>query len=119
MEESQSFFERIHSEPVVLEIGGEVGALVLYTGPELRGKEIEVSPVQEPQRRTHTAVLERHFNGKQLFAAVFAALPAGIYTLWNLEGQAVGTVAIKGGCVNEVDWRQRQAESAPRSLTPS
>jgi hypothetical protein len=111
MEESHSFFERVHSEPVVLEIGGEIGALVLYTDPELRGKEIEVSPVQEPQRRTHTAVLERHFNGKQLFAAVFAALPAGVYTLWNLDGQAAGTVVINGGCVNEVDWRQPQQAS--------
>ena len=112
MEESHSFFERVHSEPVVLEIGGEIGALVLYTDPELRGKEIEVSLVQEPQRRTHAAVLERQFNGKQLFAAVFATLPAGVYTLWNLDGRAAGTVVIKGGCVNEVDWRQSQQASA-------
>ncbi|WP_376795181.1 phospholipase [Thermogemmatispora sp.] len=108
MEASRSFFERVHSEPVVLEIGGEIGALILYTDPELRGKEIEVSPVQEPQKRTHTAVLERRLNGKQLFAAVFAALPAGLYTLWDLAGQPAGTVAIEGGRVNEINWCQSQ-----------
>jgi hypothetical protein len=96
--------ERIHSEPVVLEIGGEQGALILYTGATLHGKEIEVSPETSPAQRTHTAVLERHVNGRVLFAAVFPALPAGSYTIWGLDGRPVAEATVSGGCVTEMEW---------------
>ncbi|GAB3799282.1 hypothetical protein GCM10027605_12510 [Micromonospora zhanjiangensis] len=36
---------------VVLDIGGDTGALVIHTGPELLGAEIEVSPVDRGVRR--------------------------------------------------------------------
>jgi hypothetical protein len=102
--ESQ-YFSRVHTEPVVLDIGQEMGALILYTDPQLRGKEIEVSPRERPEHRTHTAVLERHVNGRVLFAAVFPALPAGTYTIWGLDGQAAGEATILSGGVAEVCWQ--------------
>lgn len=75
-----SFWTRSHSESVVLDIGDDVGALVLYTSPELHGREIEVSLVSDPNsRRVHSAVLERSLNGRVLYAATYPELRAGDY----------------------------------------
>jgi hypothetical protein len=65
----------------VLDIGEDVGALVLYTRPELHGREIEVNPlgVSPDARRVHSAVLERSANGRTIFAAVYPELRAGDY----------------------------------------
>jgi hypothetical protein len=53
---AESYVDRVHTESAVLDIGGDIGALVLYTPEEFRGKEIEVSPTGDDGRRTHTAV---------------------------------------------------------------
>jgi len=77
-----SYWTRRHTESVVLDIGEDVGALVLYTPAELFGHEIEVSPLGPPgsdTRRTHSAVLERSCNGRVLYAAVYPELPVGDY----------------------------------------
>ena len=79
-----SYWSRRHTESVVLDIGDDVGALVLYTRPELHGHEIEVSPLGgvEHAARVHSAVLERSVNGQTVFAAVYPELPAGEYAVW-------------------------------------
>jgi hypothetical protein len=41
---------------VVADIGGDIGALVLYTAPEMSGVEIDIEPVGHPERRSHVAV---------------------------------------------------------------
>jgi hypothetical protein len=97
--------ERVHSEPIVLDIGENIGALIIYTRAELRNREIEVSPKGEPTRRTHTEVLERSINGQTLFTAVFPELPAGLYTLWGNATRSAGEITIVGGEIAEVDWR--------------
>ena len=97
--------DRVHGEQVVLDIGQDVGALVLYTGEELRGREIEVSLKGNDARRVHTAILERRVNGRVVFAGVYATLPAGDYTIWGNGAQPTGAVTIVGGEVAEVDWR--------------
>lgn len=56
--------ERVHSESVVLNIGQDLGALIIYTEAELRGREIEVSPRGDARTRTHVEVLERRINGR-------------------------------------------------------
>lgn len=94
-----------HSEGVILEIGQDVGALVIYTTEALAGREIEVSLRSEQSSRVHTDVLERRVNGRPVFAAVFASLPAGTYTIWGYDPKPVDTVTIEGGAVTEVDWR--------------
>ena len=55
----------------MLDIGRDIGALVVYTRPELLGREIEVSPKDNAARRTHTEVLQRNTNGRVIYAAVF------------------------------------------------
>ena len=100
-----TYWARTHSEHVVLNIGGNCGALVLYTRPEFHGREIEVSPLGLDAERVHTAVLERHVNGRTIFAAVYPELRAGHYRIWSEASSPVHTVTIGAGRVAEVDWR--------------
>src|SRR5512139_2076419 len=80
---------------VVLDIGRSVGALVVITGPEWHGREIEISPRgQDPAVRTHVAVRERQMSDGVRYAAVFPALPAGPYVLWRGPTEAAGTVLV-------------------------
>ncbi len=103
----EAFSNRVHTEHAVLDIGEGVGALIIYTGPELRGQEIEVSPRGNDLRRTHTAVLERKIGNSHGYAALFLALAAGDYTIWGNDTGPVDTVTIPSGQVAEVDWRTR------------
>jgi hypothetical protein len=90
---------------VVLDIGPHAGALVLYTGDELAGAEIEIRPGGGDWRGTHTAVRERHVSGAVLHAGVFASLPPGPYDL-RLKGGGPGSfgvsVEVEAGAVAEV-----------------
>jgi hypothetical protein len=97
--------DRVHSETVVLDIGRDVGALLIYTEAELRGREIEVSPRESAAKRVHVEVLERRINGAPVFAAVFPGLRAGDYEIWDGTPTPRGTVTIVGGEVATVDWR--------------
>jgi hypothetical protein len=94
---------------VVLNIGHGIGALVIHTPGRLHGHEIEVSPVGEPQRRTHAAVRARYVRSGVLFSVVIDSLPAGRYTLWRDEATALTEVDVSGGSVTEYDW----PETAP------
>ena len=97
--------DRVHTESVVLDIGRDVGALIIYTKAELRGREIEVSPQGSGAKRVHVEVLERRINGQPVFAAVFPGLRAGDYDIWENAPTPSGTVTIVGGEVAAVDWR--------------
>jgi hypothetical protein len=85
---------------VVLDIGEDLGALVLYTRPELHGCEIELSPRGDPAARVHSAVLERSFNGRTVFVAVYPELRPGEYDVWH---ESPRTVTITAGAVAELD----------------
>lgn len=102
LQEAERGPERVSTGHAVLDIGQNVGALVIYTDAQLCGKEIEVSPKDNHLQRTHTEVLERRVNGRATYAALFLALAEGDYNVWCIPGQ---TVTIMGGSVAEVDWR--------------
>jgi hypothetical protein len=95
-----SYWTRHHAESVVLDIGEDVGALVLYTSSELHGREIEVSPLGRDAARVHSAVLERSANGRTMFAAVYPELHAGAYQV-HVEGSPRVTIA--AGAVAELN----------------
>jgi hypothetical protein len=97
--------DRVHPESVVLDIGQNVGALMIYTDAALRGREIEVSPRGGIAMPVHVEVLERRVNGRPFFAAVFPGLRAGDYDIWEHFPTLSGTVTIVGGEVATVDWR--------------
>jgi len=96
-----SYWTRRHTESVVLDIGEDVGALILYTSADHHTHEIEVSPLgADPgARRVHSAVLERSLNGRTLYAATYPELAAGEYQVW-CEGSP--RVTVSAGAVTEL-----------------
>jgi hypothetical protein len=97
--------DRVHTGHAVLDIGEDMGALIIYTPETLRGREIEVSPQGHGGRKIHTQVLERMFGGKRMYAALYLELPAAKYDIWGDDLQPVDHVTILGGQVAELDWR--------------
>jgi hypothetical protein len=90
---------------VVLELGADVGALVLFTPAEQDGREIEISREGEPgAKRTHSQVRPRHLANVTRYAAVYPDLPAGTYTIWADEQNPVGRIVITGGQVANWSW---------------
>lgn len=95
---------------VVLDIGGDVGALVIYCPADFDGREIEVSPVpgwpaQVGRRpaRVHAEV-RRRLVGSGLHAAVFPGLLAGTYMIWGDGDAPAGIVLVVGGEVASYRW---------------
>ena len=98
----EQYLEQVH-HPIVLDIGEDVGALIIYTQQALLGRQIDVSPQGNPAaKRVHTDVLARRFAGRPAFAAVFPSLPQGDYFTWS---DPAATFTITGGQVAELDWR--------------
>jgi hypothetical protein len=85
---------------VVLQLGGNIGALILEAGPERLGAEIEISPVGGCPR-THSMVRERLVAPRPRHDAVYPDLPAGHYTVWRDAETPAATVEIRGG---EITW---------------
>lgn len=90
---------------VVLEIGGDQGAVIIHTGPAQDGLEIEVSPVDRTAHRTHAAVRPRHLGERTVYCAVISPLPAGEYTVWRDPLTEAGRLTVVGGGVSEYHWR--------------
>jgi hypothetical protein len=90
---------------VVLELGAEIGALILYTPADLDGAEIEISRDDDPgARRTHSQVRQRHMATVTRYAAVYPGLQAGPYTIWRDEHSPAAAVTIIGGRVTSCHW---------------
>jgi hypothetical protein len=93
---------------VVLDLGAEIGALILYTPADLDGAEIEISRDDDPDdvgsRRTHSQVRQRHMATVTMYAAVYPDLPSGQYTIWRDEHRHAAAVTITGGQVTSCDW---------------
>jgi len=89
---------------VMLELGAGIGALVLYTHSGLLGMEIEISPQVPGAGRTHASVRERPGRLGTRYAAVYAGLSAGDYTIWRDPDTPADTVTITAGQVTCHDW---------------
>jgi hypothetical protein len=92
---------------VILELGGDIGVLVLHAPARLHGTEIEISSESGSgphERRTHSLVRERVTASGTSYAAVYPAVPAGRYTIWADDGVPAGTVVISGGEVASFRW---------------
>ena len=93
---------RLAAEPacdnLVLDIGGNTGALVIHAPADRDQAEIEISPAGG-DARSHNVVRARAVGGGTRYAAVFPALPAGDYVIWQDDDDAAGTVTIRGGQV--------------------
>ena len=100
----EQYSDRKHPEFVVLEIGDELGALIIHTTAEMHGVEIEISPSYADHQRSHKEVLERSVSGRPAFTAVFDGLSQGRYTLWTDGVARVRNVAVSGGEIAELRW---------------
>ncbi len=97
---------RPHPEHVVLDIGGEIGALIVHADPELHDLQVEICPSgAEDGKREHQHILERPINGRTMYAAVFGGLRQGSYTLLTDDAVRETDVIVRGGIVTTLDWR--------------
>jgi hypothetical protein len=95
---------------VLLDIGGDVGALVVAMPEPMVGTEVEIrplgAPVHEHHHLQHVAVVRRPVADGTLPSLVFPALEAGGYELF-VKGHR-GTLALRadvvGGEVTSADW---------------
>lgn len=113
---------------VVLDIGGDIGALIILAPEAMHLREIEISPADDTAAdvfqaehahvhshgdhvhshapgRTHVAVRERRSPSGTQYAAIYPGLREGSYTIWNEDGSVADTVRVTGGEVTELDWR--------------
>src|ERR1700684_3160919 len=103
----ENYAARRHPEAVVLDIGGDPGALILHTDAEMVGVEVEISATGQDDRRTHKDVLEREINGRPAYTAVFDKVRGGSYTLWVDDVACERDVIVGGGAISELDWSAR------------
>jgi hypothetical protein len=113
--EVECYAARRHPEPVVLEIGGDLGALIVHTDAGMSGVEVEISATGFDGKRSHKEVLEREIEGRPSHTAVFDKVRAGRYTLWVDDVARERGVVVIGGAVAELDW-SRTWQSAHCSL---
>jgi hypothetical protein len=109
--------------PVVLDIGGNIGALVIAMPAGLTGSEIEARPVAGPAQANqhghshshshghehgslvHVGVLERNCDGTVHHTAVFGELRDGSYELYvRPDGPVRLTATVRGGAVTSERW---------------
>jgi hypothetical protein len=101
----ENYSARPHPEYVILDIGEDLGALIVYADETLHGSEIEISVAGADDTRSHKDVLERGIGDRAAFTAVFDRLPAGTYTLWSTGVPRARGVTVSGGAISELDWR--------------
>ncbi len=124
--------------PVVLDIGGDVGALVVTTPAAMEGLEVEIVPTgtaAPTPRRTgiedhhdtghghghghadgsmppHVAVVPRAVGTTVVHALVYPELVEGTYDLYvRPDGPVVLTATVHGGQVTECTWPTDQASA--------
>lgn len=100
----ENYAARRHPEAVVLDIGGDVGALIVHTDAGMLGVEVEISAMGQDDRRSHKDVLEREINGRPAPTAVFDNIREGSYTLWVDDVARERDVVVTGGAISELWW---------------
>lgn len=92
---------------VLLDIGDDVGALVVEMPPSMVGEEVEVRRVRGPalDHLPHVAVVDRPAGGTTVPSLVFGELDEGTYELFPKGGGPVRLTAdVRGGAVTQVSW---------------
>ena len=100
---------------VLLDIGGDVGALVVAMPASTVGLEVEIRPVDAPpghghrhehEHLAHVAVVARPIADGHLPSLVFPDLEAGRYELFEKgsPGAVAVRVVVAGGTVATADW---------------
>jgi hypothetical protein len=89
-------------DTLVLDIGEDIGALILYSEEACLGREIDLTPVGAPRsHHMHTMIRRRRSFDREFIAGVYPELVEGTYTIWGIDDQPLGQVTIVGGHVSE------------------
>jgi hypothetical protein len=95
---------------VLLDIGGDVGALVVTMPPELIGQEVEIRPADHVDRphhhhHPHVAVVARPTADGPVPSLVYPGVTAGEYELVVIGDEtARRRVSVDGGTVTTTSW---------------
>jgi hypothetical protein len=98
-------YAHVQGGPTVLDIGGDIGALLANLPPEAAGTELHLREERDPDRDVHTGVWHRHAPSGPITTAVFGELTRGWYGVLDRRGTVVQRVEIRGGEVSTVDLR--------------
>jgi hypothetical protein len=98
-----------------VDIGGDVGALIVYMAADHAGSELHLGRVGHSGHGPHTGVWPRQVAGRQRVAAVFPSLSAGRYHILDDDGAPMDAVVIEGARVAEIDLVRAQSATATRS----
>ena len=91
---------------VALDIGGDVGALVVCVDPALEGHEVEARPLRAGAAPRHAAAIRRRDGAGDVWAVVIDGLGAGRHRVW-LDGVTPwGEADVSGGGVTVLDRRR-------------
>ena len=91
-------------DALVLDIGEDIGALIIHTGAGMLGMEVEISATGQDDQRSHKDVLERQIGGNPAYTAVFDKVREGTYTLWVDDVARERDVHVSGGAIGELRW---------------
>ena len=89
----------------VLDIGGDIGALIAMMDPETAGTELHLRSEHQPPIDIHTGVWHRGSGDDEATTAVFAELLEGTYWVLDEAGSARLEVRIRGGELARIDLR--------------
>jgi hypothetical protein len=92
----------VHGGPMVLDIGGTVGALHVLLDDAWAGREVFLATA-DPAFAIHTGVWRRHAGGAHVASALFATLEAGRYEVLGHDGAHLGAADVRGGELTEID----------------
>lgn len=89
----------------LLDIGGDVGAVVVYSSSRPPSGELQMQPAGTPSGRFHTGVHRHVLTGGPVFVALFPQVVEGTYDVLDERGSPCARVVVRGGAVTEVDRR--------------
>ena len=91
--------------PVVMDVGGDIGGLVVLLDESLEGTEIPIEFADDPERDIHTGVWRRSIGSESVVVAVYPELREGSYRIHPGQAHDGAHVQITGGEVAELDLR--------------
>ena len=89
--------------PVVMDIGDDIGGLIVRLDESLEGTELPIEFDDDPRRDIHTGVWRRSIGGESVVVAVYPELREGRYRIHPGKNHRGALVEITGGQVTHLD----------------
>lgn len=106
------------TDALLMDIGADLGALVVYAPARLSGQEIEVVPVGwAGGHPRHNVVRPRRVAGRVVHAAVFPDLAPGDYRPYGGWTASDRRLTVTAGRVLETTWQAPTRSLADRRAT--